>query len=130
MLVLDTHALYWWVNQTPGRLSERHLDAIERTDSLAISAMTCWEMAWLVSHDRIDLDISIDAWLDTVIESGVAIVPVTHAIALAAVALPEHHKDPADRIIIATAIEHKARLVSVDARFPEYLELKELLVAA
>ena len=92
--------------------------------------MTCWEMAWLVSHDRIELDISIDAWLDQVTESGIAIIPVSRAIAMRAIALPEHHKDPADRLIIATAIEHKARLVSVDTRFPDYLELEELLVTA
>jgi len=130
MLILDTHALYWWVNQTADKLGKHHIDAIESADRLAISAMTCWELAWLVSHGRIDLKISIASWLDQVEESGVAVIPVTRAIALRAVALPELHKDPADRIIIATAIEHKARLVSVDRRFPDYLDLNELLVAA
>lgn len=130
MLLLDTHALYWWVNQTPGRLGERHLAAIELADRLVISAMTCWEMAWLVSHDRIELDIPINAWLDKVTESGIAVIPVSRAIAMRAVTLPEHHKDPVDRLIIATAIEHKATLVSVDTRFPEYVEIKDLLVPA
>jgi PIN domain nuclease of toxin-antitoxin system len=44
------------------------------------------------------------------------------------VSLPEHHKDPVDRIIIATAVEHQAQLLSVDGRFPDYHELTGLLV--
>ena len=45
-----------------------------------------------------------------------------------AVSLPEHHKDPVDRIIIATTIEHQAQLLSVDGRFSDYQELAGLLV--
>lgn len=128
MLVLDTHALYWWANQTPGKLAQSHVNAIETADFLAISAMTCWEMAWLVTHERITLKLSIFEWLNRVEESGVAIIPVSRTIAELAATLPEHHKDPVDQIIIATAIAHQAQLVSVDERFPEYRELAELLV--
>jgi PIN domain nuclease of toxin-antitoxin system len=42
--------------------------------------------------------------------------------------LPEHHKDPVDRIIIATALDYQAQLLSADQRFPDYLELADLLV--
>ncbi len=45
MLILDTHALYWWVNRTPDKLRHQQIDAIETAESLAVSAMTCWEMA-------------------------------------------------------------------------------------
>lgn len=45
MLILDTHVLYWWVNRTSNRLSPRLVDVIETADSLAISAISCWEMA-------------------------------------------------------------------------------------
>lgn len=128
MLILDTHALYWWVNRTPGKLIQRQVDAIETSELLAISAMTCWEMAWLVAHGRIALQLPVFDWLNQIEESGVAIIPVSRAIAEQAVALPEHHKDPVDRIIIATAVSHQAQLLSVDGRFPDYRELAELLV--
>jgi PIN domain nuclease of toxin-antitoxin system len=128
MLILDTHALYWWANRTPDKLGPRQMDAIETAPSLAVSAMTCWEMAWLVSHERIALQLPVTDWLDRIETYDVAIIPVSRAIAERAVSLPEHHKDPVDRIIIATAIEHQAQLVSVDGRFPEYLELTGLLV--
>lgn len=128
MLILDTHALYWWVNRTPNKLGQQQIETIETAESLAVSAMTCWEMAWLVKHGRITLKLPVSEWLDQIEENSVAIIPVSRAIAERAVALPEHHKDPVDRIIIATAIEHQAQLLSVDGRFPDYRELAGLLV--
>lgn len=128
MLILDTHALYWWVNRTPDKLRQQQIDAIETAESLAVSAMTCWEMAWLVKHGRIALKLPVSDWLNQVEESGIAIIPVTRYIGERAVSLPEHHKDPVDRIIIATTIEYKAQLLSVDGRFPDYQELAGLLV--
>ena len=128
MLILDTHAIYWWVNRTPDKLVQRQIDAIETAESLAVSAMTCWEMAWLVKHGRIVLQLPVSDWLDQIEANGVAIIPVSRAIAERAVTLPEHHKDPVDRIIIATAVEHQAQLLSVDGRFPDYQELAGLLV--
>ena len=128
MLILDTHALYWWVNRTPDKLGQAQIDAIETAETLAVSAMTCWEMAWLVAHGRIVLQLAVSGWLDQVEENGVAIIPVSRSIAERAVSLPEHHKDPVDRIIIATAVEHQAQLISVDGRFPDYQELAGLLV--
>ena len=128
MLILDTHALFWWINNTPDKLEQRQIDAIETADNLAVSAMTCWEMTWLVAHGRIVLKLPVSNWLNQVEESGIAIIPVSRAIAVRAVSLPEHHKDPVDRIIIATAIEHQAQLLSVDRRFPDYLELGGLLL--
>jgi PIN domain nuclease of toxin-antitoxin system len=128
MLILDTHALYWWVNRTPDKLGQSQIDAIETAETLAVSAMTCWEMAWLVAHGRIVLQLPVSDWLDQVEGNGVAVIPVSRSIAERAVSLPEHHKDPVDRIIIATTVEHQAQLLSVDERFPDYQELSGLLV--
>jgi PIN domain nuclease of toxin-antitoxin system len=128
MLILDTHVLYWWVNRTPGKLTQQQIDLIETSESLAVSAMTCWEMMWLVKHERIVLQLSVSAWMDQVEASGVLVIPVSRVIGERSVLLPEHHKDPVDRIIIATALEHQAQLLSADERFPDYLELAGLLV--
>jgi PIN domain nuclease of toxin-antitoxin system len=128
MLILDTHILYWWVNRTSRKLTQQQIDIIETAESLAISAMTCWEMMWLVKHGRIVLQLSVSAWIDQIEASGVSIIPVSRAIAESSVSLPEYHKDPVDRIIIATALEHQAQLLSADERFPDYQELAKLLV--
>lgn len=128
MLVLDTHVLYWWVNRTPDKLTQQHIDLIETAESLAVSAMTGWEMMWLVKHGRIVLQLPTATWLDQIEAIGVAMIPVSRAIAERSVLLPEHHKDPVDRIIIATALEYQAQLLSADQRFPDYQELASLLV--
>ncbi|MDP4029295.1 MAG: hypothetical protein Q8P42_10085 [Gallionella sp.] len=67
--------------------------------------MTCWEMAWLVKHGRIVLQLPVSDWLDQAEANGVAIIPVSRSIAERAVSLPEHHKAPVDRIIIAKWID-------------------------
>ena len=72
--------------------------------------------------------VPINSWLDHVEQGGVEIIPVSRAIAVRAVTLTEHHKDPADRIIIATAIVHQAKLLSIDQRFRHYQELGDLLL--
>ncbi|WP_435627634.1 type II toxin-antitoxin system VapC family toxin [Candidatus Ferrigenium straubiae] len=95
---------------------------------MAVSAMTCWEMAWLVKYGRIVLKLPVSDWLNQVEAIGVAVIPGSRAIAERAVLLPDHHKDPVDRIIIAAAVEHQAQLVSADGKFPAYQELAGLLV--
>ncbi|MGY6275590.1 PIN domain-containing protein [Methylomonas sp. MgM2] len=55
-------------------------------------------------------------------------IPLNRSISIIAANLPEHHRDPADRFIIATAIESNARLMSLDSHFPNYLELAGKLI--
>ncbi|CAG7857354.1 hypothetical protein MCAMS1_02145 [biofilm metagenome] len=106
MLVLDTHIWHWWVNQIPGKLTANILGLIAESEVVAVSAISYFELAWLVRHGRIEMDMAFDDWLREVeSSSGIQILPVTSQIATLAVHLPEHHKDPQDRIIIATALQ-------------------------
>lgn len=129
MIVLDTPIWHWWTNQIPGKLSLKIIALIEETDELAVSAISCFEMAWLVRHGRIDLDMPFEDWFREVeCHTGIQILPVTAQIGIQAVALPEHYKDPQDRIIIATALLHDAYLLSFDSAFPAYGELGGRLI--
>lgn len=129
MILLDTHIWHWWVNQIPGKLSPATLTLIEEAEIVGISAISCFEMAWLVRHGRIDLEMPFDRWFEEAQRhTDIRILPVTGQIGIQAVALPEHHKDPQDRIIIATALLHNADLVSFDAAFPAYQELHGRLI--
>ncbi len=75
------------------------------------------------------LKLSLLDWLDPALQgSGVICIPVDRHIAVCAASLPEHHRDPADRLIIATAIERQAWLISLDSAFPAYLELTGKLI--
>lgn len=131
MIVLDTHIWHWWVNQIPGKLSPATIALIEESAEVGVSAISCFEMAWLVRHGRIDLSMTFDEWLQQVEEARIIqFLPVTPWIGARAVALPEHHKDPQDRLIIATTLHFSAGLISFDAQFPLYRELDGLLVSA
>ncbi len=131
MIVLDTHIWHWWVNQIPGKLSPATIALIEESADISVSAISCFEMAWLVRHGRIELGMTFDEWLQQIEEAEIIqFLAVTPWIGAHAVALPEHHKDPHDRLIIATALHFNAYLLSFDSHFPLYQELEGLLISA
>lgn len=130
MLVLDTHIWIWWINQTPQRLPLEIIKLIEQTDLVAISAISCFEVTWLYNHGRIHLEIPVQEWIYQATDGAQIItLPVSCAVASLAATLPEHHKDPQDRIIIASSINHEARIVSADSKFGEYQEIKKYLIS-
>jgi len=129
MIILDTHIWYWWINLEHHKISQKRLDSIEQADNVAISTVSCLEILWLVKKKTLILPCSIDKWFNYAIEkSNLITVPVSREIAILSGQLPEHHKDPLDRIIIATAIINNAQLISVDSKFPLYQELNYLLI--
>ena len=75
------------------------------------------------------LKLPLNAWMDQALQgSEVACLPIERRIANHAALLPEHHRDPADRLIMATALEYSAKLVSLDERFRDYSELEGKLI--
>lgn len=129
MILLDTHVWVRWVDPQANPLSPGILDCIETAEQLAVSAVTCWEVAWLARRGRLQLKLSLLDWLDQTLQgSDVICIPVDRPIAVRAASLPEHHRNPADHFIIATAIERQARLISLDSAFPLYVELAGNLI--
>ena len=129
MIILDTHIWHWWVNQIPEKLPDDTIQLIEEADEIGVSAISCFEMAWLMKHGRIDSKISYNEWFELAgNEKLITFLPVTPSIASKAVSLPEHHKDPHDSIIIATAVLYNSLLISFDKIFPSYNELQGLLI--
>jgi PIN domain nuclease of toxin-antitoxin system len=107
MIVLDTHIWLWWVNLEHARM----------------------KLAWLAQHGRIILPCPRDEWFEKALDgSGISLLPITPRIAGLAVELAEHHRDPQDRLIIATALPYDATLISADTRFPLYMELNGRLL--
>lgn len=129
MIIMDTHIWLWWVNEDSGLLGQVRNDLIQSASIVAVSAISCFEVAWLDAHARIQLPCSRTVWFEKALEgSNVRLLPITPAIASLAVDLPEHHSDPQDRIIIATALSHGAQLMSDDRKFPLYNELTDRLL--
>lgn len=125
MIVLDTHALVWWVNGDPD-LSDKAktaIDAARRTASgIVISSISAWEIALLVQRGRLLLTMPVPQWLATVaLVDAVHFVAVDNDIAVQSTSLPgEFHKDPADRMIVATARKLGFSLVSKDEKIRAY----------
>jgi len=129
MIVLDTHIWLWWINNNIDKLGLNRQEKIERSDSLAISIISCLELAWLERHKRISLSCNLLEWIEKSSKgSGIIILPLTPQIVVTAVDLPKHHKDPQDRLIIATALIHNAFLSTADQKFEKYTELAGKLV--
>jgi PIN domain nuclease of toxin-antitoxin system len=85
-------------------------------------------VSYLVKRNRLSLPLPIDEWIQAALdESGVESLSLTAKIASRAAMLPDIHRDPADRFIIATAIETGATLLTLDGTFKDYPELGKLL---
>lgn len=129
MIVLDTHALVWWVSD-PARLpaSATHLlaDAVEAGDPIHVSSISAWEIAMLVARRRLAFTMDADVWLSKVEALPfLRFVPVDNRIAMRAVQLDDFtHRDPADRMIVATTIALGATLVTADDVLRSYPRVK------
>lgn len=123
MILLDTQVLVWLVIE-PERLSRAASSAVRRarvSDGIAISAITLWELAMLFARNRIETYGTIETSVATIVESAsVAIKPLTIAIAAMATQFPEEFpRDPADRIVAATARIEGLSLITRDERIRE-----------
>ncbi|MCX7086652.1 MAG: type II toxin-antitoxin system VapC family toxin [Methylococcales bacterium] len=129
MILLDTHIWVRWLTKNADPLPTKLVSLIENTDEVCVSAVSCWEIAYLHKRNRIELSVPLNEWLKASLEgSDVTCMPLTREIALKAAMLPEIHRDPIDRFIIAAAIVENMPLISLDERFPEYTELQPFLI--
>jgi PIN domain nuclease of toxin-antitoxin system len=126
-LLLDTHVVHWW-SAEPDRVSRSARSALKRADDLLIAAISWYELAWLADRQRIVLDVPIRSWLED-LGANLRTVGITPAIAGSAASLPSSFpRDPMDRIIYATAIEHGVKLVTKDRAIAEHDKPRSLVV--
>nr|WP_239549567.1 type II toxin-antitoxin system VapC family toxin [Alloalcanivorax marinus] len=127
---MDTHVLVWWVNGGD-ELSTDARGEIEREQAvddglILVSSISAWEIAMLVSRDRLTLTMNIDDWLETVGQiPAVRFVPVDNDVGVESTRLPgEFHKDPADRLIVALARHLNSALVTADEKIRAYRHVR------
>ena len=120
MIVLDTHA-WIWAASAPDRLGREARRLLGRDRARGVAAISCWEVATLAARGRIELDRDPVAWLEGALEEVEAdLLPLTPAVAAASAQLGDFHGDPADRLIVATALTHGAVLLTKDERIREF----------
>jgi len=117
LIVLDTHAWIWW-QSNPEKLSRKATKTIDQAKIIGIAAITCWEIAMLVAKQRLTLDREVGLWLSQALSaSNTRLLPLEPDIAVLSSQLPgKFHGDPADRMIVATALHNSAPLVTKDDR--------------
>ncbi len=126
-VLLDTHAVHWWSSE-PERLSRSARRVLKAADELLIAGISWYELAWLVERQRIVIEMPIRSWLDD-LSAQLRTIGITPAIADSAAALPSSFpRDPTDRLIYATAIEHGLRLVTKDRAIREHDKPRSLVV--
>lgn len=121
MIVLDT-ATWIWRASDPNRLPRSARRAIDRAERALVSAISVWEVAMLVAKRRIQLDRAVEQWVAIALAlPGIELAPLEPAIAVRSTRLPGgFHPDPADRIIVATALENAAPILTPDDRIRSY----------
>ncbi len=130
MILLDTHSWVWFVDD-PRQLSVQARRATERAlaaNAIVISAISSWEVAMLSASGRLKLTVDVQDWLakcETL--SFFNFVPVDNAIFVRSVFLPGPlHADPADRIIIATALARDIPIVTKDRKIHSYPHIRTI----
>lgn len=127
-LLLDTH-VWIWSQEHVTKLGTETLSALtKRETSLYVSPVSTLEIARLVADGRIIMTGSVRSWIEDTIESLQCMtVDVSHRIAAAAYDLQEDfHKDPADRLLVATARIHDLTLLTADERILAYRHVETL----
>ena len=124
VIILDTHIWIWFITQEFSLFPAHWPEAIETADQVGISPVSCYEVALAQQRGRLELPCTVGHWLQEALEpAGITLFPLTAEIAYQAVTLSPVHKDPFDRLIIATALIYKAKLASIDGLFSQYSEL-------
>lgn len=120
-LLLDTHVLLWFVSD-PDQLRVEAREIIEDgSNDIFVSVVSAWEIAIKQSVGKLDLPEPAETWVPKVLKaSGLEVLDVDLRSSLRTRALPWHHRDPFDRLLIAQSLEHGFTLCSRDARLEPY----------
>jgi PIN domain nuclease of toxin-antitoxin system len=116
-LLLDTHVLLWWLADAPVLSSEARAAIAQAGDGIFVSSATAWEIAIKKALGKLRVPDNLEEALST---SGLQELRITIAHAMAAGALPPHHADPFDRMLVAQATLENLTLVTRDERMGLY----------
>ncbi len=121
MIVLDTHAWIWWAAESdalPSRLRKQ----ISAESEIGISVLSCWEVAMLVAKGRLAFNTDVGDWIHSALGlPRVRMLELTPAVAVLSTRLPgTFHGDPVDRMIVATALAHRAPVATKDKRITSW----------
>lgn len=120
-LLLDTHALIWYVDQDHSLSRAAHAAITDPANALLLISGSIWEIAIKVGLKKLSLSLPYRTWIDQAIaDLGLRVLPITAEYADTQLTFPYHHRDPFDRLLAAQAIVENVPLVSADPVFSQY----------
>lgn len=121
MILLDTHA-WLWLNGSSEKIPARILEILSDTDQdLYLSAASAWEIGIKFARGKLDLPAPPGEYIPSrMAENGIRPLPIRHSHVLRAAALPTHHRDPFDRVLVAQAQLEELKLLSTDPILRSY----------
>ena len=131
MLLLDTHVLIWLDEGNPqlGKIALQTIIESLSTGQLGVATISFWEVAMLVEKQRLTMQTELDVWRSDLLQTGLLEIPLQGTTAIRAGQLQLFHGDPADRIIVATAIENGATLMTADTKILSWKALHQKINA-
>ncbi len=131
-ILLDTHVWLWSMTAHPTLIAQfrQSLELALSRNVVLVSPISVWEIGMLVEKKRIEIEMDVLEWIDRALETpGIQLAAITPSIAIQSTRLPNlAHCDPADRLLIATAHEESAVLVTCDKKILQYGQDKFLAV--
>ena len=128
--LLDTHAWVWWVTEDRrlSRPAHRAIGKAQAADALFLSLISVWEVAKKVEKGQLVLDRPLNDWLDlATMQPGLQLADLTRPILTESCRLPPpFHGDPADQIVVATARDRDATIITKDDRIRAYAHARSI----
>ena len=123
-LLLDTHIFLWYI-KGDSKLPKPVLSKILQASEVYISSASIWESTIKIKLGKLDAD--VNQIVEAIIESGFLELPITAIHAATVANLPDIHRDPFDRILIAQAISEPLTFLTADLQLKKYSELVEVV---
>jgi len=123
-VLLDTQ-MFLWCALSPGKLRTAARTAIENAEEVFVSSASVWEAAIKVGRGKLEVDIG--QLVSDIEEKGFKELPVSSRHAALVAALPHHHRDPFDRLLVAQAMQEPMRLLTSDPMLAAYTPLVEVI---
>ena len=120
LILLDTCALLWLASD-PSKISPEVLQRIDDSPVVYISAVSAFEIGLKYKSGKLILPVRPETWFEEIVNHhSISLIDLDASLCLKAAELPPIHKDPCDRFIIATGLDHGLTIVTADSRFADY----------
>jgi PIN domain nuclease of toxin-antitoxin system len=119
--LLDTHIIIWLANNDIDKISTASMSILCAEDSkLFVSIVSFWEIALKINNGKLDLGIPLDTLYENVQKTEISVIPIQKDYILQLSSLKPIHKDPFDRLLIATAFIDSLNIITIDENIQKY----------